>query len=93
MGSKYYPTNLFLEPYNYNVWFENEESDDTKKGGEEDLADTTKGGEEESADLPSMPPLERDKEVKEKGLKILTPNKLLTRLPVLLVQIKPGNSS
>ena len=33
-----------------------------------------------------MPPLERDEEkLKEgKGLKILTPNKLLTRLPILL---------
>ena len=36
-----------------------------------------------------MPPLEGD----EKGLKILTPNKLLTRLPVLLAQIKAGNNS
>ena len=41
-----------------------------------------------------MPPLEGDEEVKEgKGLKILTPNKLLTRLPILLAQIKPGNNS
>ena len=32
-----------------------------------------------------MPPLEDDEEVKEgKGLKILTPQKLLTRLPMLL---------
>ena len=34
-----------------------------------------------------------EKEVKEeKGLKILTPNKLLTKLPILLAQIKAGNS-
>ena len=40
-----------------------------------------------------MPPLEVDKEeVKEKGLKILTPNKLLTRLPVLLAQITAGSN-
>ena len=33
-------------------------------------------------------------EVKEgTGLKILTPNKLLTRLPILLAQIKAGNNS
>ena len=33
-------------------------------------------------------------EVKEgKGLKILTPNKLLTGLPILLAQIKAGNNS
>ena len=40
-----------------------------------------------------MPPLE-DEEVKEgKGLKILTPNKFLTRLSILLAQIKAGNNS
>ena len=39
-------------------------------------------------------PLEIDKEVKEgKRLKILTSNKLLTRLPILLPQIKAGNNS
>ena len=36
-----------------------------------------------------MPPVEGDEKVKEgKGLKILTPNKVLIRLPVLLAQIK-----
>ena len=42
-----------------------------------------------------MPPLEGDEEeVKEgTGLKISTPNKLLTRLPILLAQIKAGNNS
>ena len=41
-----------------------------------------------------MPPLEGDKEVKEgKGLNILTVNKLLTRFPILLAQIKAGNNS
>ena len=42
-----------------------------------------------------MPPLERDEEeVNEgKGLKILTPNILFTRLPILLAQIKAGNNS
>ena len=45
-------------------------------------------------ELDDMPPLEGDEEVKEgKRLKILTPNKLLTRLPVLLAQIKAGNNS
>ena len=50
---------------------------------------------EESEDLPPVPPLEGDEEeVKEgKGLKILTGNKLLPRLPVLLAQIKAGNNS
>ena len=42
-------------------------------------------------DLPPMPLLEGDKEeVKEgKELKLLTPNKLLTRLPILFAQKKP----
>ena len=32
--------------------------------------------------------------VKEgKGLKVLTPNKLLTRLPILLAQVKAGSNS
>ena len=50
---------------------------------------------EESEDLTDMRPLEGDEEeVKEgKGLKILTPNKLLTRLPILLAQINAGNNS
>ena len=50
---------------------------------------------EESVDLSDMPPLEGDEEeVKEgKGLKILIPDKLLTRLPILVAQIKAGNNS
>ena len=41
-----------------------------------------------------MPPLKRDKEVKEEKVwKILTPNKPLTRHPVSLAQIKAENSS
>ena len=40
-------------------------------------------------ELDILLPLEGDEKVKEgKGLEILTPNKLLTRLPVLLTQIK-----
>ena len=48
--------------------------------------------EEESADLSSILPLGCDEEkVKEvKGLKNVTPKKLLTRLPVLLAQTKAG---
>ena len=50
---------------------------------------------DEFIDIPDMAPLEGDEEeVKEgEGLKILTPNKLLTRLPILLAQIKAGNNS
>ena len=49
---------------------------------------------EESKDLPSMLPLEGDDEAKEgKGLKVLSPSKLLTWLPKLLSHIKAGNNS
>ena len=42
-----------------------------------------------------MKPLKsNEEEVKEgKWLKVLTPNKLLTRLPILLAQVKAGNNS
>ena len=44
--------------------------------------------------LSDMPPLEDDEEVKEeKGINVLTPNKLLTRLPILLAEIKAGKNS
>ena len=45
--------------------------------------------------LDELPPLEgNEEEVKEgKGLKILTPNKLLIRFPTLLAQIKTGSNS
>ena len=73
MVSKYDPTNLFLKGYNYDVWFENKEPKDATK-----------------SDLLPVPVIEGDKEKKvkeEKGLKILTPTKLLTRFPVLLAQV------
>ena len=44
--------------------------------------------------LHDMPPLEGDEKVQEgKSLKISTPNKILTRLPILLAQTKAGNNS
>ena len=86
MGNKYDPTNLFLETYDYDIWFENKKSADTT---------SRKKDKEESVDLTDMPPLEGDEEVvKEgKGLKFFTPNKLLTRLPILLAQRKAGKNS
>ena len=52
-------------------------------------------GKEESVDLSDMPPLEGDEKEVRKGkvIKILTPNKLLTRRPILLAQIKAENNS
>ena len=84
MNHEYEPEKLFLKAYNYNSWYESEES--TVK---EESTDK-----EKSVDLSDVPSLEDDEEVKQgKVLKILTPNKLLTRLPILLVQIKAGNDS
>ena len=55
---------------------------------------TRKSDKEESVGLSAIPTLEGGEEVKErKGLKILTPNKLLTRLSILLAQIKTENNS
>ena len=77
MDPQYKPEELFLEEYNYEGWYENEESSDTTKT------------DETSTDLPQMPTLEGDEEeVKEgKGLQILT------TFPILLAQIKAGNNS
>ena len=49
---------------------------------------------EQSENLSPVLPFEGDEEVKEeKGSKIITPKKLLTRLPILLAQIKARNNS
>ena len=52
------------------------------------------GDVEEFIDIQSISLLQSDEKLKEeKILKILTPYKLLTRIPVLLAQIKAGNNS
>ena len=52
------------------------------------------GNSDKFIDIPGMALLESDEELKEgKGLKILTPNKFLTRLPISLAQIKAVNNS
>ena len=81
---KYKPKKLILEVYNYKPWFENEES-----WVKEEPVD-----EKESVDSSNVQPLQGDEEeVKEgKGLKILTPKKLLTRFPILLEQAKAGSN-
>ena len=47
--------------------------------------------------LDDMPPLETEREAAERqqgqGLKILTPQQMITRLPILLAQLKAGNNS
>ena len=75
------PINLKIKGYDYDKLYNKtlDDSDDS----------------DEFIDIPDMPPLEGDEEeVKErKGLKLLTPNKLFTRLPILLAQIKAGSNS
>ena len=64
MDSKYKPTNLMFNTYDYKEWFTKEESDDK----------TLKCDEEEIADLLL---LKLDEKVKEgKGIKVSTPSKL-----------------
>ena len=77
-SKKFKPTSLKLKHYDYVGWFTKKEN---KLDDEEELDDLSR--------------LEGDEEeVKEgKELKNLTPNKLLTRLPILLAQIKAGNNS
>ena len=81
IDKKYDPINLFLRENDYSKWC----------GKEDDEAD-----EEGFVNIePMLLPEGNEEEVKEKGkgLKMLTPNKVLTRLPVLLAQIKVGNNS
>ena len=82
LDKKLKPINLKLKDYDYDGWFTEEELDDkTLEGHEEELDD--------------LLPLEGDEReaIEGKVLKTLTPNKLLTRLQVLLAQIKAGNNS
>ena len=78
MGFKYDPPNLTFDAYDYGKWCK-DKSDDK----------------EETVDLSSMPSLKSDKEEGKEEIrrKILTENKLLTRLLVLLAKQKAGNNS
>ena len=54
---------------------------------------------DEQLDTIDMPDLEREESAKQRknqrgqGLKILTPNQILSRLPISLAQLKAGNNS
>ena len=56
---------------------------------EDKKSDVATGGK----DIKDMPPLEDEKPIGGKGLKIMTPAQLITRLSTLLSQIKAGNNS
>ena len=91
MERKYKPKVLFLEPYNYDDWPKNEES--TVKEEPTNKEEST--DKRESTNFPPLQPQEDDEEEVKEGtrIKILTWNKLLTRLPILLAQIKTRNIS
>ena len=48
--------------------------------------------ENEDIDTTDMPDLESEESIKGKGLKILTPNQILSRLPISLAQLEAGNN-
>ena len=86
MDSKYTPKKLFIKGYDYRVWTKIKKNQLMKKNQES-------SDKEESVAFSDMPPLKGDEEeVKGKGLKILTPNRL-TRLPISLAQIKAVSNS
>ena len=60
-----------------------------QKNLESEKLDIATGGE----DIGDMAPLEDEKPIGGKGLKIRTPGQLITRLPILLEQVKAGNNS
>ena len=56
---------------------------------ESEKSDIAQGGE----DIEDTPPLEDEKPIGGKGLKIMTPKQMNGRLPILLAQLKAGNNS
>ena len=70
-------------------------ADEDNEGDKEELVDKPstppEDDKEKNIGLSYMSPLEVDKKKRRKRNQILTPNKLLTRLPVLLAKIKAGN--
>ena len=101
---KYEPNKLFLGKYSYNLWFKNEEAPDTtRKSDKEESVDLSNMlllesdeevklvPEETTSERVKLNPRKRKNTVK--GLKTLIPSKLLTRLPILLEQLKVGSNS
>ena len=82
---------------NWNCW-KSKINEAKKKVVDKDLSGTSSLGGDDSdkcVDIPDIPSLEGDEEELKKGkeLKVLTPNELLTRLPILFAQIKARNNS
>ena len=84
MNPKYKPEKLFSKGYDYSMWSKNKQESTNKKESID---------KEEYTEVPSMTLIEGDEEKVKvgAGLKILTPNKLLTR-PLILAHTKAGNN-
>ena len=96
IDNKYDPCKLFLKVYKYDTLYKEDEEKSTLQP-EKTIPERVKLRKQkvDDEDLSNMPTLEgNEEEVKEgKGLKIIVQNKLLTRIPILLAQIKAGNNS
>ena len=95
---KYNPKDLFIGGYDYSMWsVDKDQSIDKEESEDLPPMPLLEGDEEEIKLEPEETIAERvkinTKKIAGKGLKILTPSKLLTRLSILLVQIKAGNNS
>ena len=64
-----------------------------KYGFEVEKKSDEESDENEDIDTTDMPDLESEESLKGKGLRILTPNQMLNRLPITLAQLKAGNNS
>ena len=109
MGEKYNPSNLLVKGHRFIESKKEDKEKSKSRPEEtiaekvklrrqtvdDDISSLEVDDSDEFIDIPDMPPLEGNEEEvrKGKGLKILTLNKLLTRLPILLAQIKAGNNS
>ena len=63
-----------------------------KYGFEVEKKSDEESDENEDIDTTDMPDLESEESLKGKGLRILTSNQMLNRLPITLAQLKAGNN-
>ena len=63
-----------------------------KYGFEVEKKSDEESDEKEDIDTTDMPDLESEESLKGKGLRILTPNQMLNRLPITLALLKAGNN-
>ena len=63
-----------------------------KYGFEVEKKSDEESDENEDIDITDMPDLESEESLKGKGLRILTPNQMLSRLPITLAQLKAGDN-